>query len=65
MEQTNANTFEGSEWPDQDEDFGEFEEEQASPWDWWDNVWYDAAWMAGRTTPPILQIPGFGQHIPS
>ncbi len=28
MEQTNANSFEGSEWPDQDEDFGEFEEDQ-------------------------------------
>ncbi|MEE2931739.1 MAG: T9SS type A sorting domain-containing protein [Bacteroidota bacterium] len=40
--------------------YGELEEEQSSPWDWWNNVWYDAAWMASPTTPAILQIPGFG-----
>jgi len=42
--------------------FGQFDEEQGSPWDWWDNTTYDAMFMSvnpilpnGMTTPA-----GFG-----
>ena len=31
--------------------FGEFEEEQASPWDWWNNTQYDALFAAVNGAP--------------
>jgi hypothetical protein len=31
--------------------FGELEEEQGSPWDWWDNVTYDAMFTGYHGTP--------------
>ena len=31
--------------------FGEMEEEQGSPWDWWDNATYDAMFQAVHGTP--------------
>ena len=31
--------------------FGEMEEEQGSPWDWWDNATYDAMFQAVNGTP--------------
>ncbi len=31
--------------------FGEMEEEQGSPWDWWDNVTYDAMFQAVHGAP--------------
>ena len=31
--------------------FGEFEEEQASPWDWWNNTTYDALFAAVNGAP--------------
>ena len=31
--------------------FGEFEEEQASPWDWWDNIAYDMMFAAVNGAP--------------
>ena len=32
--------------------FGELEEEQSSPWDWWDNAAYDAMFQAVNSAPP-------------
>ena len=32
--------------------FGELEEEQGSPWDWWDNATYDAMFQAVNGAPP-------------
>ena len=40
--------------------FGQSYEEEGSPWDWWDNVAYDAMWMISPTTPAPALIPGFG-----
>ena len=31
--------------------FGELEEEQSSPWDWWDNATYDAMFQAVNSAP--------------
>jgi hypothetical protein len=31
--------------------FGQFDEEQGSPWDWWDNVTYDAMFTGYHGTP--------------
>ena len=32
--------------------FGELEEEQGAPWDWWDNAAYDAMFQAVNNAPP-------------
>ena len=40
--------------------FGLMEEEQGSPWDWWNNTVYDSLFMISPTTPPPAAIPGFG-----
>jgi len=42
--------------------YGQFDEEQGSPWDWWDNVTYDASFMAVNPILPngVATPPGFG-----
>ena len=42
--------------------YGQFDEEQGSPWDWWDNATYDATFMAVNPILPngMATPPGFG-----
>ena len=40
--------------------FGQYETEQASPWDWWNLAAYDTAWRLSPQTPAAAAIPGFG-----
>ena len=42
--------------------FGQLATEEGSPWDWWDNVWYDQMFMAVNPTLPngTATPPGFG-----